>query len=189
MEVCYDKLLDLLKSKNLNKSDLVTIAHVNSNAVADIGKGNMLSVNALTNICKTFMCQPSDIMEFQFDNWETRDYYRKKLIRMLTKPNVIRIPTDDGKNTRYYFVEQDPTTGNLNQSKVRFMAELTHDSMPEIDSMWERDQLGNACPVDAERIVKELEANGFVDSYSKADISREYRDYINYNRNEPMYDI
>ena len=187
MKVNYDKLLELLKSKNLNKSDLVTVAHVNSNAVADIGKGNMLSVNALTNICRAFLCQPSDIMEFQYDNWETRDYYRKKLIRMLTKPNVIKIPTDDEKNQRYYLVEQDPVAGNLNQCKVRFMAELTCNSNPELGMMWERDHLGNACPVDAERIVKELEANGFTDVYTKADIAREYREYN--NTNEPMYDI
>ena len=185
MRVCYDKLLDLLKSKNLNKSDLVSVAHINSNAVADIGKGNMLSVNALTNICELFLCQPSEIMEFRYDNLEINGYYRKKLIRMLTRPNVIKIPTDDGENIRFYMVEQDPRTGNLNQGQVRFMTELTRDSSPELDMMWERDHTGSSVPVDVEKIVKELEKNGFTDEYNKSDIIREAK----VNTNEPYNDM
>ena len=186
MRVCYDKLLDLLKSKNLNKSDLVSVAHINSNAVADIGKGNMLSVNALKNICELFLCQPADIMEFQFDKQVREDYYRKKLIRMLTRPNVIEIPTDDNMNVRFYMVEKDPVTGNLNKGKVRFMVELAAGSRPATDDLWIRDQFGNTSGrVDAEKIVKELEKQGFTDEYTKADIIREA--YV--NNNAPYNDM
>ncbi len=173
MRVNYNKLMDLLKEKNLHKSDLIKIAHVNSNAVSDISKGNMLSVNALSNICRFLLCQPSDIMEIKFDKQVQDDYYRKKLIRMLMGRNVIKIPTDDNKNVRFYLVEKDPITDSVNNGKVRFMVELASESDPAENELWIRDETGALVCANAEKIVKELEEQGFRDEYTKSDIARE----------------
>lgn len=173
MRVNYDKLMDLLKEKNLHKSDLIKIAHVNSNAVSDISKGNMLSVNSLKNICELFLCQPSDIMEIKFDKQVQDDYYRKKLIRMLMGRNVIKIPTDDNKNVRFYLVEKDPITDSVNNGKVRFMVELASESRPAENELWIRDKSETLVSVNAEKMVKELEEQGFADEYTKSDIARE----------------
>jgi len=56
MYVSYGRLHDLLYSRKLKESDLIPLAGKNSNAVSDIGKDAMVSINTLTKICRFFLC-------------------------------------------------------------------------------------------------------------------------------------
>lgn len=185
MYVSYDGLLDLLNSKKLKKSDLIPLAGINSNAVSDIGKGEMITINTLTKICCYFLCQPSDIMEIKFHSDEIHDYYKRKLVRILTRSDVIKIRSDDGWNDRYYMLQPDPTTGDFNRGNVRFLAEISSESMLDDGIIYERDHTGSLVPADVERIVKEIERSGNIEEYQKADITRESKR----NSNTPYNDM
>lgn len=184
MNVSYKKLLDILEKKKLKKSDLIPLAGLNSNAISDISKNQMITINTLIKLCKFFLCQPSDILEFEYEKRETDPYYDRKMVRMLSKPNVIKIPSDDGKTVRYYLLQSDPITGKVSD-EVKFMTELSSDTRLSSGLVYELDKHGSVCPANAERIVKEMEAAGFTDEYQKSDTAREWRE----NSNGPYNDM
>ena len=58
----YDKLFDLLKRNNMQKSDLREI--LSSKTVAKLSKGENLTTEVIEKICAFLHCQPGDIMEY-----------------------------------------------------------------------------------------------------------------------------
>lgn len=52
----YDGLLQLLKQKNLNKSDLTKALHISSRTIAKISKGEKLSPLVIHKLCDFFTC-------------------------------------------------------------------------------------------------------------------------------------
>lgn len=62
MAMNYDKLWKLLIDKKMNRTDLHKQAHVSTNAIAAMGKGEDVSTKVLDKICKTLDCEIEDIV-------------------------------------------------------------------------------------------------------------------------------
>ena len=58
----YEKLFELLKRNNMQKSDLREI--LSSKTVAKLSKGENLTTEVIEKICAFLKCQPGDIMEY-----------------------------------------------------------------------------------------------------------------------------
>ena len=58
----YDKLWKLLIDKRMNRTDLHKQAHISTNAIAAMGKGEDVSTKVLDKICKTLDCEIEDIV-------------------------------------------------------------------------------------------------------------------------------
>jgi len=67
----------------------------------------------------------------------------------------------------------DPSIGGRNKGDVRFLAELSSESMLDDGILYERDHTGSLVPAVVERIVKKIEQNGAIEEYQKADLVRE----------------
>ena len=67
MAVSYDKLWDILKERNMMKTDLVRAAKISTNAMAKLGRNEDVRVGILVKICGYLGCTIDDIMEFQVD--------------------------------------------------------------------------------------------------------------------------
>lgn len=63
MEISYQKLLELLKAKNMTQTDLQRKIKCSSNTIGKIKKNEYISMGNLVEICKIFNCQISDIVE------------------------------------------------------------------------------------------------------------------------------
>jgi len=63
MAVKYDKLWDILKEKNMMKTDLVRAAKISTNAMAKLGRNEDVRVGILVKICCYLDCKVDDIME------------------------------------------------------------------------------------------------------------------------------
>ena len=61
MKVSYKKLWKLLIDKEMKKTDLITVAGINPNILARMGKGEYVSMESLYKICKAFNCDVGDI--------------------------------------------------------------------------------------------------------------------------------
>lgn len=59
----YYKLFDLLNRRGMKKTELLEI--ISSPTLAKLGKGDIVTTDALNKICKFLNCQPSDIMEYE----------------------------------------------------------------------------------------------------------------------------
>lgn len=68
MKVNYKKLWKLLIDKEMKKTDLITVAGINPNILARLGKGEYVSMESLHKICKAFNCDVGDISSF--NNYE-----------------------------------------------------------------------------------------------------------------------
>ena len=64
MRVSYDKLWKILIDKKMKKYQLREQAHISSNAVAKLGKNELVSMEVLMKICETLKCDIGDICEF-----------------------------------------------------------------------------------------------------------------------------
>lgn len=64
MSVNYNKLWKLLIDKGLNKTDLIRMSGISTNAMAKMGKGGDVSTQVLGKICETLNCNLDDIVEF-----------------------------------------------------------------------------------------------------------------------------
>jgi putative transcriptional regulator len=62
MAMNYDKLWKLLIDKKMNRTDLHKQAHVSTNAIAAMGKGEDVSTKVLDKICRTLDCDIEDIV-------------------------------------------------------------------------------------------------------------------------------
>lgn len=65
MKVSYKKLWKLLIDKEMKKTDLITVAGINQNILARMGKGEYVSMESLHKICKAFNCDVGDICEMK----------------------------------------------------------------------------------------------------------------------------
>ncbi|MCQ2505843.1 MAG: helix-turn-helix transcriptional regulator [Lachnospiraceae bacterium] len=63
MAVKYDKLWDILKEKNMMKTDLVRAAKISTNAMAKLGRNEDVRVGILVKICAYLDCKIDDIMD------------------------------------------------------------------------------------------------------------------------------
>lgn len=63
MGVCYDKLWKLLIDKHMNKSELIRVSGISTNAMAHMGKNEDVRVEVLIKICVALDCTFDDIME------------------------------------------------------------------------------------------------------------------------------
>ena len=67
MAVNYDKLWDILKERNMMKTDLVRAAKISTNAMAKLGRNEDVRVGILVKICGYLGRTIDDIMEFQVE--------------------------------------------------------------------------------------------------------------------------
>lgn len=63
MAVSYDKLWDILKERNMMKTDLVRAAKISTNAMAKLGRNEDVRVGILVKICGYLGCTINDILE------------------------------------------------------------------------------------------------------------------------------
>lgn len=67
----YNGLWKLLIDKRLKKTDLVTLAGLNSKTLARLGKEETVSMEALGRLCTALDCRIEDIVEFVPDKSES----------------------------------------------------------------------------------------------------------------------
>lgn len=64
MTVDYSGLWKLLIDRKMNKSQLKEAAHISTNAVAKLGKGEAVSLETLEKICIALECNIKDTIVF-----------------------------------------------------------------------------------------------------------------------------
>lgn len=64
MTIDYSGLWKLLIDRKMNKSQLKDTAHISTNAVAKLGKGEAVSLETLGKICTALDCNIEDVMMF-----------------------------------------------------------------------------------------------------------------------------
>lgn len=67
MSVSYKPLWLLLVIKEMKKTDLISIAGLTSNTLANMGKDEYISLRNLEKICRALKCTPNDVIEFKED--------------------------------------------------------------------------------------------------------------------------
>lgn len=63
MKISYDKLWKLLIDKKMNKTQLIKMSDISTNAMAKLGKNETVQVEILVKICDALECNIEDIME------------------------------------------------------------------------------------------------------------------------------
>lgn len=64
MAVNYDKLWEILKERNMMKTELIKKAKISTNAMAKLGRNEDVRVEILVKICKALDCKIDDIVEY-----------------------------------------------------------------------------------------------------------------------------
>jgi len=64
MAVRYSKLWKLMIDMDINKTQLRELAHISTNAIAKLGKNELVSMETLAKICSALGCDIGDIVEF-----------------------------------------------------------------------------------------------------------------------------
>ncbi len=62
MQANYKKLWKLLIDKDMKKTDLLTVAGISTNILAKMNKGEYISMDSLTKICKALEVDVGDIV-------------------------------------------------------------------------------------------------------------------------------
>ena len=73
MAVSYNKLWKLLIDRKMNKTQLRNIAHISTNAVAKLGRDELVSMETIDKICIALKCDISDIMDMNYSDTAERD--------------------------------------------------------------------------------------------------------------------
>ena len=60
----YKRLWILLINKNMKRTDLLTVAGLNSAALAKMGKDQPVTMDSLEKICRSLNCKIEDIVEY-----------------------------------------------------------------------------------------------------------------------------
>ena len=70
MPMRYYRLFDLLNRRGMKKGALLEV--VAESTLAKLSKGVPMSTSVLCSICSFLKCQPEDIMEYEYDESESR---------------------------------------------------------------------------------------------------------------------
>ena len=73
MAVSYNKLWKLLIDRKMNKTQLRNIAHISTNAVAKLGRDELVSLETIDKICIALKCDISDIMDMNYSDTAERE--------------------------------------------------------------------------------------------------------------------
>ena len=68
MAMNYNKLWKMLIDRNMMKKDLIQMAGISTNAMAEMGKGGDVSTQVLRKICTVLDCKIKDIVEVITDS-------------------------------------------------------------------------------------------------------------------------
>ena len=72
MPISYNKLWKLMIDHNMNKTQLRMAAGLSTNVIAKLSKNDIVSMETLLRICKTFHCDVGDIVEVIEDSDQLR---------------------------------------------------------------------------------------------------------------------
>lgn len=72
MNISYQPLWRTLKERNMRKEDLRLAAGLTTNMIANMGKGEHISMKTLLRICETLNCDILDVIELEQDNDDCR---------------------------------------------------------------------------------------------------------------------
>ena len=64
----YDRLWHRLIDLKMRKKDLMKMAHLTTNAIANMGKGRSVSLETLARVCTVLDCELSDLVEVMETN-------------------------------------------------------------------------------------------------------------------------
>jgi DNA-binding Xre family transcriptional regulator len=67
MGISYRPLFVLLASRELKKTDLMSLIGISSGTLARFAKSEAVSLDVIEKLCAYFDCQPGDIMEYVKD--------------------------------------------------------------------------------------------------------------------------
>ena len=67
MNISYQPLWRTLKERNMRKEDLRLAAGLTTNMIANMGKGEHISMKTLLRICGALECDISDVIELEPD--------------------------------------------------------------------------------------------------------------------------
>ena len=70
MKISYKPLWKTLIDKNMSKKDLRLQAHLTTNHIANMSKGEHISMQTLIKICETLNCDVADVIALAPDNWQ-----------------------------------------------------------------------------------------------------------------------
>ncbi|GIC31697.1 TPA: helix-turn-helix domain-containing protein [Streptococcus suis] len=68
MALNYKPLWILLAKKSLKKTDVIVMAGITTNVMAQMGKNKPITLKNLEKICKALDCTPNDVFSFD-DNY------------------------------------------------------------------------------------------------------------------------
>ena len=71
MHISYQPLWDTLKERGMRKEDLRLAAGLTSNMIANMGKGEHISMKTLLRICGTLNCDIADVIALEQDESPT----------------------------------------------------------------------------------------------------------------------
>ena len=63
MHISYQPLWDTLKERGMRKEDLRLSAGLTTNMIANMGKGEHISMKTLLRICEALNCEITDVIE------------------------------------------------------------------------------------------------------------------------------
>ena len=67
MNISYQPLWNTLKERGMRKEDLRLAAGLTTNMIANMGKGEHLSMKTLLRICEALNCEITDVIELVSD--------------------------------------------------------------------------------------------------------------------------
>ena len=67
MHISYQPLWNTLKERGLRKEDLRLAAGLTTNMIANMGKGEYISMKTLVRICEALNCGILDVIELEQD--------------------------------------------------------------------------------------------------------------------------
>lgn len=71
MQISYQPLWKLLENKAMKKKDLMSMADISANCIANMSKGEFISLRNIGKICNSLKCTPNDVFSFD-DKFITR---------------------------------------------------------------------------------------------------------------------
>ena len=67
MNISYQSLWNTLKERGMRKEDLRLAAGLTTNMIANMGKGEHISMKTLLRICEALNCEITDVIELVSD--------------------------------------------------------------------------------------------------------------------------